>query len=76
MASLLDRLLNTAIAEDEALNALGGGKPQETISGTIGRGLLRGYWWAKPARAVVDGIFGNGHCAKQAAKEAAYRGDA
>lgn len=71
MASLLDRLLNTAIAGDEALNALGGGLPTQTISGTIGRGLIRGYWWAKPARAVVDGIFGAGHCATEAAKEAA-----
>jgi hypothetical protein len=71
MASLLDRLLNLAVAADEGANALGGGSPRETISGTIGRGLLRGYWWAPPARFVVDWIFGQGHCAAQAAREAA-----
>lgn len=70
MASLMQRLINFIIAEDEALNALGGGSPQQTISGTIGRGLLRGYWWAEPACFVVDGLFGQGHCAAQAAKEA------
>ena len=74
MASLLERLLNVAVAEDEAINAAGGGSPRQTLSGTIGRGLQRGYWWAPPARAVVDGIFGQGHCARTAESEA-QRGD-
>lgn len=74
MAGLGKRLLGFLIGQDEALNALGGGEPTQTISGTIGRGLQRGYWWAKPARAIVDGVFGQGHCATQAAKEAVTDG--
>lgn len=74
MASLMQRFINFAIGQDEALNGLGGGDPRETLSGTIGRGLERGYWWAPAARFVVDWIFGQGHCAAQAAKEAARRG--
>lgn len=70
VAGLGKRLLGFLVGEDEALNALGGGKPTQTVSGTIGRGLQRGYWWAEPARVVVDGVFGTGHCARQASKEA------
>ena len=73
MAGLGKRLLGFLVGEDEALNALGGGKPTQTISGTIGRGLQRGYWWAAPARVVVDGVFGQGHCLGEAAKEAASK---
>jgi hypothetical protein len=71
--SLLDRLLGVAIAEDEAANAALGGDPRETISGTIGRAWLAGARWARPARALVDVVFGKGHCLTQAAKEAARR---
>lgn len=69
--NLPKRLLGFCIGLDEAVNALGGGDYRQTISGTIGRGLLKGVWWAKPARILVDGLFGAGHCAAQAAKEAA-----
>lgn len=72
MAGLRQRLLGLLVGEDEALNALGGGNPHQTISGTIGRGLQRGYWWAEPARKLVDGLFGDGHCAGQAASEAEH----
>lgn len=71
MASLLDRLLNTAIAEDEALNALGGGKPTQTLSGTVGRAAIADKGWAvNVVEPFLDGIFGRGHCRRQAAKEA------
>lgn len=73
MPSLLDRLLNVAVAEDEAANALVGGKPRETISATIGRARQAGAWWAPAAAAVVDGLFGAGHCARMAAVEQARR---
>lgn len=73
MAGFLRRLLNVAVAEDEAANSLAGGSPRETISGSIGRAVLAGKPWAAPARLVVDGLFGTGHCARQAAYEAARR---
>ena len=73
MTSLKDRLFNMAVAADEEGNAIGGGKANETISGTVGRALIKGSVWAKPASALIDGIFGQGHCANQAAKEAAMR---
>lgn len=68
--NLKDRFIGFLVGQDESLNALGGGLAKQTISGTIGRGLIRDYWWAKPARIVVDGIFGKGHCANTAADEA------
>lgn len=67
------RLVNFLLGQDEALNALGGGSPKETISGTIGRGVIRGYWWAKPLAAVLDAVLGAGHCAHAAESEAAAR---
>lgn len=73
MPSLLDRLLNVAIAEDEAVNSLGGGSPRETISGTVGRAVLARAWWATIVASLIDGVFGAGHCAREAAKEQARR---
>ena len=76
---LAERLLNALIAEDEALNALGGGSPRETISGTAGRacGEAGGkpYWWGPLLRALIEvqPWFGKGHCAREAAKEQARR---
>ena len=74
MADLKKRALGFLIGIDEAFNAAGGGEPTQTISGTIGRGLQRGYWWAPAARKVVDAIFGQGHCVNQAVKEAVTDG--
>jgi hypothetical protein len=74
MAGFRERLVGFATGLDGAFNALGGGLWRETISGTIGRGLEARAWWAEPARRVVDGVFGEGHCAAQAAKEARRRG--
>lgn len=65
----MGRLLNFALAEDFALNSLGGGKPNETISGTIGRAYRDGAAWAKAARWIVDGLFGQRHCVRMAEKE-------
>ena len=75
MTHLPDRVLNVLIGVDETANALLGGKPQETISGTIGRALLEPSppLWAKASRALVDGIFGPGHCVLNAKLEQARR---
>lgn len=71
MAGLGSRLWAFLIGEDEALNALGGGSPKQTISGTVGRAVLAGKWWGKPLAAVIDAIFGDGHCLREAEKETA-----
>lgn len=77
MTGAPDRLLNVAIAEDEAANAALGGRPRETLSGSIGRacGFGGGHAraWGPLARALVDGLFGRGHCQRQAEKEARRR---
>jgi hypothetical protein len=73
VVNLLGRLFGAAVGLDEAGNALGGGKPTETVSGTIGRGLISKKFWAKPTAALIDAIFGKGHCAAAAANEAAHR---
>lgn len=73
MAGFAQRLVGFLLGEDEALNALGGGQSRETISGTVGRALEAGAWWAKPVAAVIDGLLGEGHCLAQAAKEQARR---
>ena len=68
--NLRTRLLGFLIDQDEAVNALGGGSYRQTVSGTIGRGLQTGKWWAPACRVVVDGLFGQGHCLRQAEREA------
>lgn len=70
---LASRALKFLIGEDEAVNGLLGGGQRETISGTVGRALAKGAAWATPAAWVLDHIFGAGHCAGEAAKEAARR---
>lgn len=65
-----NRLLGFLIGEDEALNALGGGKPTQTISGTVGRAVIAGKWWGPLLAYGIDGLFGEGHCARVAAREA------
>jgi hypothetical protein len=70
---MIQRLIDFLIGEDEAFNALGGGKPRETISGTVGRAVLAGSWWAKYAAYGIDGLLGEGHCARVAASEALRR---
>lgn len=75
MAGLGRRLVNFALGVDEAVNGLGGGKPRETISGTVGRAQGAGLWWAPAAVWIIEiqPWFGPGHCARQAAIEAERR---
>lgn len=76
MSSYLHRLINGLVGIDETANALGGGKPTQTISGTVGRacGAAGGkpHWWGPVLRDLIDGMpwFGPGHCENQAIKEA------
>lgn len=71
--SLWTRIVGVFYAEDEAINAAAGGKPTETISGTIGRAAAKGAWWAKWfAQPLVNLIMRNPqHCQQAAAAEAA-----
>lgn len=73
MPSLLDRLLNIATAGDEVVNAVVGGKPRETISGSVARAFKARKWWAPLVMAVIDAVYGKGHCLAQAAIEAVRR---
>lgn len=67
------RIVNILIGIDETLNAVFGGRPRETVSGTIGRAYLRHEEWAPAAMWIVDHIFGKGHCLKQANLESLRR---
>lgn len=78
MSGLGERLFGFLLNEDRGLNALGGGKPDQTISGTVGRacgsvdpGQKR--WWGPGARFAIEiqPWFGRGHCARAAQVEAA-----
>jgi hypothetical protein len=73
MASLFDRLKLFATEQDEALNALGGGRRGQTLSGTIGRAAQDGKWWAaKVALPLVNVLMHDPtHCQQAAADEAA-----
>lgn len=79
MAGIGKRLLNSLDAEDEAVNSLFGGSPQETISGTVGRAAEAGKWWAiHVAQPIINlGAFvvagQRRHCQQIAAAEAARR---
>lgn len=75
MSGLGKRLLGLLIGEDEAINALGGGSPQETISGTVGRAAKAGSWWAVwIAQPLINFLMRNPqHCQEVAAAEAARR---
>ena len=41
----------------------------ETISAWVGRSVADGRGWAIEAEKLIDGIFGQGHCARAAAYE-------
>jgi hypothetical protein len=73
--SLLDRLRNVAYAEDEAANAALGGKPTETLSGSVGRAAAAGDWWAvHVGEPLVNWLMGSAtHCQDAAAAEARRR---
>jgi len=68
--NIFGRLRGFLVGQDEAVNALGGGKTDQTISGTVGRAVIAGKWWGWILAYAIDGLFGEGHCARQAAQEA------
>ena len=56
------RALRMAVALDQCGNAGLGGSEDETISSRAGRAAQDGEPWAPLAVALIDGIFGAGHC--------------
>ena len=66
-------LLNVLIGLDETVHAFFGGRPQETISGCIGRGLIDKRWWAPPCCFIVNGLLGPTHCQTSAEIEGKRR---
>ena len=58
----IDRALRMAVALDQCGNAGLGGSEDETISSRAGRAARDGEPWAPLAVALIDGIFGAGHC--------------
>lgn len=52
--NLSTRVYNFFNDLDKGLNTLGGGKPNQTISGTLGRGLVAHKWWAYALVPVVN----------------------
>lgn len=75
MTTLHERFVNVLYALDETCNAAFGGKPIETISGTVGRAAEKGDVWAvRLAEPFVDWLMREpGHCRKAAAAEARRR---
>lgn len=68
------RVHKILLAVDELGNALLGGLPRETVSGTVGRAAAKGSRWAiYLAAPFLDFLFGKRHCAQQAIIEAARR---
>lgn len=56
-------LVNLAILLDEALNALTGGDPGETVSSRAGKALREGRHWACILCRFLD-LFQKDHCLK------------
>ncbi|HKT53689.1 MAG TPA: hypothetical protein VJP88_04515 [Caulobacteraceae bacterium] len=75
MPDIEERGLNIAVAVDELGNAIIGGKPRETISGTVGRAAEAGDWIAEHIEEpAINALMGNPeHCQEQAAIEEARR---
>lgn len=74
MSSLAERLGGFFYDLDRAVNTLGGGSDEETISGTIGRGLERRHWWAPPLAECLNSVVAiltgkYNHCQRAAASE-------
>lgn len=75
--NLLKRLANFALLEDKAVDALGGDKPGNTLSGTFGRAYNEHKAWAVYLVVPVVNFFAylivhqNDHCQTVAAEEAA-----
>lgn len=60
-------LWNIIVAYDHLANAFFGGDPHETLSSRLWRN--RDKRGIRIAIAIVDGIFGNGHCQKSLEQE-------
>lgn len=60
-----------AVALDELLNALAWGSARQTVSTRAWLAKVRGKAWGKVAVAILDRIFGAGHCERSAARAAA-----
>lgn len=75
MSGVARRLFGFLVGLDEGVNALGGGEPRETLSGSIGRAAIAGKWWAVHlAQPAVNTLMRNPqHCQKAAADEALRR---
>ena len=73
----MSRIINVLLGLDQTLNALLGGRPRETISGTVGRALSQFSppLWAKVAGFLIDGVLGKHHCIQQARIEAIRRAE-
>lgn len=70
MTHLPDRLHNILVAIDEVANAMLGGRAKQTVSGSVGRALIAGRWWAPPVAWLLALVFGRGHCQRAAEREA------
>ena len=73
----MSRIINVLLGIDQTVNALLGGRPRETISGTVGRALTQFAppLWAKVAGFLIDGVLGKHHCIQQARIEAIRRAE-
>lgn len=67
------RIYKWAYGQDVAVNGLWGGREGESLSGSVGRALEAEKAWAPIAEAVVDFLFGKGHCRRVAQREAMVR---
>lgn len=54
--------LNVLIGVDQLGNAILGGSPDDTISSRCWKARVKGKRWGLIAVALIDGVFGRGHC--------------
>jgi hypothetical protein len=73
----MSRIINVLLGLDQTLNAMLGGRPRETISGTVGRALAQFSppLWAKIVGFLIDGVLGKHHCIQQARIETIRRAE-
>jgi hypothetical protein len=60
------RLIRVLIAIDQVVNAMLGGDPRETLSGSAGRAVKGGKSWGRWVAGPIDLLFGKNHCSQQA----------
>lgn len=75
MSGFARRFKSFWLGIDMAVAGACGAKEGETISGTAGRAVGAGGGkpkpWGPDAVALIDALFGKGHCVRQAVREAA-----